>query len=88
MHVVRRDVVERVARRRIAQIGDGVPAMERIDRGRQTSGLAGKARQHEAAAAAAHHLGEVGARIAGRPVALEDHVDAVRLEALDPAREW
>jgi len=66
---------------------EGLAAVERIDRGRQARGLAREPGQHEAAAARGHYLREIIAGVAGRPVALEDHVDAVRLEALDPARE-
>ena len=85
MHLVRPDIIQRMARRRISQIGDGVTAMEPVDRGRQARGLPGKACQHKVPAPGAHHLGKVGAGIARWPVALEDHVDAVRLEPLDPA---
>src|SRR5438105_10063844 len=76
-----------MARRCVCEVGHTVAAVERIDRGREAGGLAGEARQYEAAAARAHHLGKIRAGVAGRLVALEDHVDAVRLEAFDPARE-
>src|SRR6187455_1002598 len=66
MDIFRRDIVERVARRRISQKGDAVATMEPVDRGREARRLAGEAGQHEAAAAAADHLGEVGAGVAGR----------------------
>src|SRR5204863_4886129 len=76
-----------MASRRVCEEGHTMAAVERVDRGGKTGGLAGEAREHETAAARADHLGKIRAGVAGWPVPLEDHVDAMRLEALDPARE-
>src|SRR3954454_18344515 len=64
-----------------------VPAVISIDRGRKARRLAGKPGEYETPAARAHHFGEVRAGITRGPVALADHVYAVRLEPFGPARE-
>ena len=64
MDLVGRDVVEGVTGRGVAQIGDLVAAVERIDQRRQAGGFAGKAGEHDAAPALVHQRGERLARVA------------------------
>src|SRR4051794_19856273 len=77
------NIVERMARRRVGQIGDPMTAVKCIDNGREAGRFAGKTREHEMAAAGADHLGKAGTGIAGRLIALEYQVGTGRFEALD-----
>src|ERR1700716_4179443 len=88
MHFASGHVVETVARRRIGEESDAMDAMERIDRRRKASGLAGKTGKNVIASAGSDDFAELLRGIARWPAALENHVHARRLEPFDPVGEF
>src|SRR4051812_20846652 len=87
MYVAGGDPLESVAGGGVGKERHLLATVEAVDRSREAGRLAGEARDHERWAAALHGVGEGRARVAGRSVPVEDHVAAMRLEALDPSGE-
>src|SRR5688572_25112525 len=84
MDFLRSDFLKAVARRSVLEKRHVMAAMIRIHGSRQAGGFTGKTGEDEVPATALHDFCERLARIAGRQIALENHLRAPGGEAVDP----